>query len=141
MASQNTGTAGELTGFDRWMASHNGPDAISRVLVGLAAALTIVGILTRIIPIIVAALVVLLVVVWRMLSTNVIKRRQEESDMLRHTGVLRPWLANPAAAREERKVYRHVKCPVCGQKARLPKGVGKVVVTCPGCGEQYVKKG
>lgn len=141
MASNNEIEMSTLTGFDRWMARHNGPDAISRVLLVVAAILTGVGLFMRIIPIIGLALIVLLVVLWRIMSTNIIARRKEESGLLNHSGFLRPWLANPVAARAEHKMYVHVKCPTCGQKARLPRGVGKVIVTCPSCGDQYLKKG
>lgn len=142
MAATSTNeTTVPLSGLDQWMVHHNGPDAISRLLLVLAAVLTCVGIFTKLIPLILLALVVLLVALWRTLSTDIIKRRKEESVVLTHSGVLRPWLANPAAAYDERKQYKHVKCPTCGQKARLPRGVGKVVVTCPSCGDQYVKKG
>lgn len=129
-----------LTSFDRWMARHNGPDAISRVLLLVAIVLTSTGIYMRVIPVIMLALLVLLVALWRTLSTNIIKRRKEEAGMLSHSGFLRPWLANPGAAHAERKMYIHVKCPTCGQKARLPRGLGKVIVTCPSCGDQYIKK-
>ena len=142
MASNiNDGELATLTGFDRWMARHNGPDAISRILLIVAIILTGVGIFMQIIPVIMLALLILLVILWRTLSTNIIKRRKEESGLLSHAGFLRPWLANPSAARAERKMYIHVKCPTCGQKARLPRGVGKVIVTCPSCGDQYIKKG
>lgn len=141
MTSNNDIEMSTLTGFDRWMTRHNGPDAISRVLLVIAAILTGVGLFMRIIPVIGLALIVLLVVLWRILSTNIIARRREESGLLNHSGFLRPWLANPSAARMERKMYVHVKCPTCGQKARLPRGVGKVIVTCPSCGDQYLKKG
>jgi predicted RNA-binding Zn-ribbon protein involved in translation (DUF1610 family) len=141
MATHNDEEMATLTGFDRWMAHHNGPDAISRLLLILVVVLIACGIFLRFIPLIMIAIIVLLVILWRVLSTNIIKRRKEESALLSHMGVLRPWLANPVAAHVERKTYRHVKCPTCGQKARLPKGVGKVVVTCPSCGDQYIKKG
>lgn len=141
MASNNDGEMATLTSFDRWMAHHNGPDAISRLLLVLAVILTGCGLYAKLVPLIMLALIVLLVIVWRILSTNIIKRRKEESALLSHAGFLRPWLANPGAAHTEHKMYKHVKCPTCGQKARLPKGVGKVVVTCPSCGDQYIKKG
>lgn len=132
--------APEVTGFDRWMARHNGPDAIVRVASPLAAALLVAGIATKMFPLTIAAGILTLACLWRVLSTDIIKRRSEEASFLSHAGFMRPWLANPSAARAERKSYKHVTCPTCGQKARIPRGAGKVVVTCPGCGETYIKK-
>ena len=36
--------------------------------------------------------------------------------------------------------YRVQKCLHCGQKTRLPKGKGKIRITCPGCGYKYETK-
>ena len=46
-------------------------------------------------------------------------------------------------AREEQaeaKLFRFFKCPVCKQKLRVPKGKGKVEITCPKCGNKFIKK-
>jgi glutaredoxin len=34
--------------------------------------------------------------------------------------------------------YTVEKCPECGQRARVPKGKGKVKVNCKSCGNAYV---
>ncbi len=41
---------------------------------------------------------------------------------------------------EERKNYKHFKCPSCGQKIRIPRGRGKVEIRCPKCSNRFVKK-
>jgi len=33
--------------------------------------------------------------------------------------------------------YHHFVCPGCNQKLRVPRGRGKVLVTCPKCGRQF----
>ena len=33
-----------------------------------------------------------------------------------------------------------IKCPGCGNTLRVPKGKGKLYVTCPRCGERFIKK-
>ena len=40
----------------------------------------------------------------------------------------------------ERKTYKIVKCPKCGQKLRLPRGKGKIVVTCKKCLHEFKMK-
>ena len=39
-----------------------------------------------------------------------------------------------------RKNYRFYKCPQCKQKVRVPKGRGKICITCPKCRTEFVKK-
>ncbi len=40
----------------------------------------------------------------------------------------------------DRKTYKYYRCKYCETVFRIPKGKGKVRVTCPGCKEQYTKK-
>lgn len=41
---------------------------------------------------------------------------------------------------EEKRKYKILKCPKCGQKLRLPRGKGKVVVTCKKCLNEFRAK-
>lgn len=38
---------------------------------------------------------------------------------------------------KERKIYRFYSCPSCRQKVRIPKGRGKVKITCPKCSAEF----
>jgi len=38
---------------------------------------------------------------------------------------------------KERKIYRFYSCPECRQKVRIPKGRGKVKITCPKCAAEF----
>ena len=45
-----------------------------------------------------------------------------------------------AAAANERKYYRHFRCPQCMQKLRVPRGKGKIRITCSKCGNKFMRK-
>lgn len=40
---------------------------------------------------------------------------------------------------QQRKTHRFYRCPKCRQVLRVPKGSGKIKITCTGCGEQFIK--
>ena len=42
--------------------------------------------------------------------------------------------------REDKKAFKFFKCPACRQKIRVPKGKGKIEITCPRCGDRFIKK-
>ena len=36
--------------------------------------------------------------------------------------------------------HRYFHCPRCRQPVRVPKGKGKIAITCPKCKEKFIKK-
>ena len=41
---------------------------------------------------------------------------------------------------EQRKIYRLFRCPMCKQRVRVPKGRGKICITCPKCRQEFVRR-
>ena len=48
--------------------------------------------------------------------------------------------AQMKARHEQKKIYRFYSCPNCAQKVRVPKGKGKICITCPKCKTEFVKR-
>lgn len=42
--------------------------------------------------------------------------------------------------KEEAKLYSFFNCPSCKEKIRVPKGKGKIRITCPSCGTKFEEK-
>ena len=38
------------------------------------------------------------------------------------------------------KEHRHFDCPKCRQPVRVPRGKGKIAITCPKCRERFIRK-
>ncbi len=76
---------------------------------------------------------------FRMLSRNYAARRAENARFLKVAGpVLRWYRLRRTILRD--KEHRYFKCPSCGQQLRVPKGKGKITVTCRGCGASFQEK-
>ena len=66
--------------------------------------------------------------IFRMLSRNTYQRYQENRRYLRF---LERW---------KDKEHKHFECPRCRQPVRVPRGKGKIAITCPRCREIFIKK-
>ena len=36
--------------------------------------------------------------------------------------------------------HKHFSCPKCHRPMRVPRGKGKIAITCPKCGERFIRK-
>lgn len=76
----------------------------------------------------------------RMFSRNISKRYEENQRFL-NAGHQAAAKKNAAKKRwEQRDTYRFYKCPGCRQRVRVPKGRGKICITCPKCKHEFIKK-
>lgn len=66
--------------------------------------------------------------IFRMLSRNTYKRYQENRKYLQFVD------------RFKDRDHKYFDCPRCRQPVRVPRGKGKIAITCPKCKEKFVKK-
>ena len=115
-----------------FMTGRYGTDRLNMVILcaGLAASLLSVMISVQPLNLIFWALSYGLMIwaIFRSLSRNTYKRYQENRKFLQVYDRLR-----------DRK-HRYFDCPKCHQTVRVPRGKGKISVTCPRCKEKFVKK-
>ncbi|MDY5774861.1 MAG: hypothetical protein SPK14_03415 [Lachnospiraceae bacterium] len=123
-----------------FMAGRYGTDQLSKVILWISLACLAVSMFTRLNVFYILGLVLLIYTYYRMFSRNVAKRYAENQKYLN-------WRYGFAVRRnkrkvhwEQRKIYRFYKCPQCRQKVRVPKGKGKVAITCPKCRMEFVRK-
>ena len=64
----------------------------------------------------------------RSLSRNTYKRYQENRKYLRFMERLKD------------REHRYFDCPRCRQPVRVPRGKGKIAITCPKCKEKFIRK-
>ncbi len=122
------------------MAGRYGVDELSRLMLWVVLALFVLSMIFRwgIFSIIAYALIIYMY--FRIFSKNIAKRREEN---LRYLD-FRYNAGKKVRAKKERfaqrKYYRFFSCPTCGQTVRVPKGHGKICITCPKCRGEFIKK-
>ena len=123
-----------------FMAGRYGTDQLSKLILWISLACLAVSMFTRLNVFYILGLVLLIYTYYRMFSRNVAKRYAENQKYLN-------WRYGFAVRRnkrkvhwEQRKIYRFYKCPGCKQRVRVPKGRGKICITCPKCRTEFVRK-
>ena len=66
--------------------------------------------------------------VFRTLSRNTYKRYRENRKYLMFLDRIKD------------REHRYFECPRCHQPVRVPRGKGKIAITCPKCKEKFIKK-
>ena len=85
------------------------------------------------------ATVVMVVLFFRMFSKNLHKRREENTKFLNRVWKFKNDHAG-AKARRADKDHKYFTCSQCKAICRVPVGKGKIIITCPKCGNQINAK-
>ena len=125
--------------FQRFMSGRYGNDQLSSFLcifslICLLLGMFLSGILYYI------GLALLIWCYFRMFSRNTRKRYAENLKFLQLKGHVTGWFAARKVRFSQRSTYRYFRCPNCHQEIRVPKGRGRISITCPKCRTQFIKK-
>ena len=119
-------------GFRRFMAGRYGTDKLNMTILGVGLAFALISLFVEND----AADLVLTILsygcmfwaIYRSFSRDTYKRYQENRKFL--------LLIDRIKDRE----HKHFECPRCRQVVRVPRGKGKIAITCPKCRERFIKK-
>ena len=85
--------------------------------------------------------------VFRMFSRNVSARSKENQKFLvfwnKVKGIwykIKDWFSGKKRRFADRKTHCYFSRPKCKRKLRVPKGKGKIEISCPICGTKFIKK-
>lgn len=124
----------------RFMVGRNGVDDLARFESWFVLVVLILSIFTRsgLLDLITIALIVHMY--FRVFSRNVSKRYEENQKFLnfRYDWTVK-WNRKKKHF-EQRKMYKFYKCPMCRQEVRVPRGHGKICITCPKCREEFIRR-
>lgn len=124
----------------KFMEGRYGFDALSKASLALTIVFMAASMFARNRILYLLSLLLLVYCYFRAFSRNIEKRQRENQSFcnIRYRSVVKwnTWKARQA----QRKLYRFYKCPQCRQKVRVPKGKGKICITCPRCQAEFIKK-
>ena len=121
-----------------WMYGRYGYDELFKFL--LIAALVCIF-FSPFVPLL--SLIALILLIWSMFrsfSRNLEKRQKEREIYLKYTGKVKHSFKRRKNMWRERKTHRSYKCPGCKHWLRVPKGKGKIEITCPVCKSKITRK-
>ncbi len=127
----------------RFMAGRYGVDALGRLINVITLIVLVIALITKIPVIYFIGVALLVYQYFRMFSRNIQKRYQENQKYLTFKykmAIKFGKIKNIFKPRADSKTHRIFKCPKCRQKVRVPKGRGKIEITCPKCKTRFVKK-
>ncbi|MBQ0065334.1 MAG: hypothetical protein KBT48_06185 [Firmicutes bacterium] len=110
----------------RFMYKRNGFDDLSRAILSWTLVLCVISLFVRNSIFNAIVLAILTYNMFRVFSKNISARRKENEKFLYF---LKPY----AIQYQQRKTHVVFRCKNCGQIIRVPKGKGKIDITCPKC--------
>ena len=126
--------------FNNFMQGRYGTDDLSKFMLVSAVVLMLLNLAVRI-PFLNTLILVDFVLIYvRMLSRDIQRRYQENQKFLQLKNRLLGAFGRKKQDVEQMKAYHIYRCPNCSQKIRIPRGKGKIMITCPKCGTEFQKK-
>ena len=134
----------------RFMEGRYGEDALNRFLtivgwIMLLVGFVLTGINNRVTMIVGTVLVtlswaLLIYSLFRTFSKRTQARAAENYRYFVCKNKVLGWFRRLKARWQDRKAHRYFRCPQCKATVRVPRGKGKIRITCPKCKHQFVKK-
>jgi len=122
------------------MIGRYGPDHLSIALIILAFILSLLNAILWHTPLLYISYFVFALTIYRMLSRNITRRRAENDKFIRYWWPIRTKIKKIIQKIKDKRKYKYFKCPTCKSKLRVPKGKGKIRITCPRCWEWLISE-
>ena len=131
--------------LQRFMMGRYGGDELSKALSIVALVCMILSSVFVKVPVVYLLLywggaAILVYNLFRMFSKNVSKRYEENQKYRTFRYKVVTKLDAKKKQFAQRKTHRFFKCPSCKQHVRVPKGRGKICITCPRCKHEFIKR-
>ena len=126
--------------FEKFMQGRYGIDHFSRfLLVGALVCILLSGLL-RASALNYVGWILLIWMYYRMFSKNIRKRCEEERMYMDTKEKVVRFCKGDKSVISDSKTHKIYRCPHCRQKIRVPRGKGKIEITCPSCRSKFIKR-
>jgi predicted RNA-binding Zn-ribbon protein involved in translation (DUF1610 family) len=122
------------------MMGRYGSDQLSFVILVVGMLLVLLDSFVKTSLLTILVFLLLALSVFRMFSKNLPARSRENAAFLKIWYRIKHVFKQEKTKLQDKKTHRFFKCPGCKTTLRVPKGKGKISVTCPKCGERFIKK-
>ena len=116
----------------RFMMGRYGTDKLNMWILGAGVAVCLVSVFINFPPVnfglTTVSYILMIWAIFRTFSRNTYKRYRENRRFLM------------LLDRIKDRQHRYFDCPKCRQPVRVPRGKGKIMITCPKCKEKFQKK-
>ena len=126
--------------MQRFMAGRYGNDQLNQFIFIVAIISMVLEIITRQSLFYTLTLVLLILAYVRVFSRNINKRYEENMKFLQKKDAILNKFRKQKYYAAQRRNFHIYTCPQCKQKIRIPKGKGKISITCPKCRTSFIKR-
>ena len=123
-----------------FMVGRYGPDHLNVAMIVVSLVINLAAAAFGFQPLSYVSYIILAFAIFRMLSRNIARRRAENDKFIRYWWPVRTKISRSLANIKHRKTHVYFKCRGCGNTLRVPRGKGKLQITCPKCGERFYRK-
>ena len=118
---------------------YGGADKLNTHLMYLLFILAVIVIFTGSKVCMILSFLLMIYIYFRMFSRNIYKRYQENQ---KYVQLIAPITKKVNFFKKKRqdKTHKYYKCPTCKQVVRVPKGRGKIEISCPKCHTKFIKR-
>lgn len=123
-----------------FMQGRYGTDELSTFLLSSGMILLLVSLFIPLFALLLMSLILIVLSYARTLSRNIYRRNREREAYLRIRNDVKGKICILKRRFKERKTHRYFKCNLCKTLLRVPRGRGKIEITCPKCKNRMKKK-
>ncbi len=129
--------AAYMNWLKKFMYGRYGSDQLSNAMLIVSISVLVANIFLKIPLLGTVVTFMILISYFRIFSKNINKRYQENMKFLKWWNPIKGKFNKTKKKLKQGKTHKFFKCPGCNQDIRVPKGKGRIKITCPKCNEKF----